>query len=66
VPHGARDGAHFDLLASGPDVVLFCGGEGRVARDPYTFGGKEDEQAERDELRTANDDVLAQCFDQTR
>jgi hypothetical protein len=66
VPHGARDGAHFDLLASGPDVVLFCGGEGRAARDPYTFGGKEDEQAERNELRPADNDVFAERFDQTR
>jgi hypothetical protein len=66
VAHGTRDGADFDLLTAGPDVVLLGGGERRVARDPQAFGGKEDEQAERDELRPADDDVFTERFDQTK
>jgi hypothetical protein len=66
MPHRPRHGADFDLLASGPNVVLLGGGERRTPRHPQTLHRKQNEQRERDQLRAANDDVLTEKFDQTR
>jgi hypothetical protein len=63
MPHGARHGARFDLLPPGPYVALLIGGERRTPRDPQAFRGEQDEQRQRDQLRTPNDDVLSKFLE---